>query len=120
MKTIQPDSLKIKYILGLQGAVLIYTLSGVVAKYASAQEFLSLNFILLYGLELLILFIYAILWQQLIKRVDLSIAYANRAVALMWSMLWAWWLFGETVTLKHIIGVVIVIIGIMVVNSDGH
>ena len=50
---------------------------------------LSPGFILWYGLEILILGIYAILWQQIIKRFDLSVAYANRSIALLWSMLWA-------------------------------
>ena len=120
MNMLQRNKLNIRYILGLQSAVLIYTLAGVAAKYASFQEFLSLNFIIFYGIEILILLVYAVLWQQLIKHVDLSIAYANRGIALLWSMLWAWGLFGETISLKNIIGVVIVIIGIVVVNSDGH
>ena len=62
--------------------------------------------------------VYAILWQQIIKRVDLSIAYANRSIALLWSMLWAVLFFHETVTLKNIIGVIFVITGTMIVNRD--
>ena len=74
--------------LFLQLIVIIYTLSGVMGKFASAHPFLSLEFILFYGAEIVILGIYAILWQQIIKRFDLSVAYANRSIALLWSMLW--------------------------------
>ena len=76
--------LSLKMLLLLQGIVMIYTLSGVAAKFASGTGFLSLKFILFYGLEIFILGIYAILWQQIIKRIDLSVAYANRSLALLW------------------------------------
>ena len=55
----------------LQGIVIIYTLSGVAGKLASGHGFLSTGFILWYGAEILVLGIYAILWQQIIKRFDL-------------------------------------------------
>ncbi|MCI8326591.1 MAG: EamA family transporter [Lachnospiraceae bacterium] len=108
----------ILWIAMLQLIVGVYTLSGVVAKFASHYEFLSLGFILCYGLEIFILGIYAILWQQMIKRVDLSVAYANRSIALLWSMLWAVLFFQEKVSLKNIVGVIVVILGTMIVNCD--
>ena len=104
--------------LFLQLAVCIYTTSGIAAKLASRYAFLSAGFILCYGIEILILGVYAILWQQIIKRFDLSVAYANRAFAIFWSMLWALIIFGERVTLKNIIGVVVIFAGIMLVNQD--
>ena len=67
-------------ILILQGAVVIYTLSSVTAKYAAGQEMLSAGFFAFYGLEVVILGLYAIAWQQIIKRFDPSVAYANRAM----------------------------------------
>lgn len=109
---------KFKDIIFLQLVVVIYTISSVVAKFASNYEFLSPKFILVYALEIIFLGIYAILWQQVIKKFDLSIAYANRALGLLWSMIWAVLFFKDTITLKNIIGVVIVIIGTIIVNSD--
>jgi drug/metabolite transporter (DMT)-like permease len=110
--------ISLKVLFALQAVIVIYTLSGVFAKLASSQPFMSLGFILFYGLEIFILGIYALLWQQIIKRVDLSLAYANRAIAIIWSMLWAFLLFHESITLQNIIGVVIIVIGTMIVNSD--
>lgn len=102
----------------LQFVIIIYTLSGVCAKYASGSSFFSFNFFLFYGFELLILAIYALLWQQVIKKFDLSIAYANRACALLWSMVWSVLFFQEVVTIKNLIGVLIVILGTIIVNKE--
>ena len=107
-------------ILLLQAIVMVYTLSGVAGKFASGYGFLSLGFILCYGIEILILGVYAILWQQIIKRFDLSVAYANRSIALLWSMIWAALLFRETITVKNLIGVAIVIAGTMIVNGEAN
>lgn len=108
----------IKNIIILQVIILIYTLSTVTAKFASNEEFLSFKFILFYGLEIFILGVYAILWQQIIKKFEISVAYANRAMSLLWSIVWAIVFFGEQITLKNVIGVIIVIIGTIIVNSD--
>ena len=107
---------KIKDIFILQLVIAIYTLSTVFAKFASGQEFLSFEFILFYGIEMVILGLYAIIWQQLIKKFDISVAYANKAMGLLWSM--AILIFNDTITIKNIIGVIIVIVGTIIVNSE--
>ena len=86
---------RVKYsrVAALQAAVCLYTISGIAAKLASNYAFLSMGFILCYGAEIAVLGVYAIIWQQIIKRVDISIAYANRAMALLWSAVWAVVLF---------------------------
>jgi len=110
--------IKLRELAVLQFAVMIYTLSGVAAKNAALYEPLSWPFILCYGIEIAILGVYAILWQQLIKRFDLSVAYANRSMAILWSMIWAVVFFHEVITVKNIIGVLIVLTGTMIINSD--
>ncbi len=105
-------------LLALQAAVCLYTVSGIAAKLASNYAFLSLGFILCYGVEILILGVYAVVWQQIIKRVDISIAYANRSVAIFWSMLWAALLFKEQITLQNLLGVVLIFLGTWVVNGS--
>ena len=45
---------KLKEIFILQIVIAIYTLSTVCAKFASGQEFMSFQFILFYGMEMLI------------------------------------------------------------------
>lgn len=107
-----------KNILLLQAVVVVYTLSSVVAKFATGKELFSFSFFLFYGIEVAILGVYAILWQQMIKRFDLSVAYANRAMALLWSAVWAVVLFHEALTGKQLLGIALVIIGTVIVNAD--
>ena len=114
----QKRKFQIKDILMLQIVFFIYSINSVVAKFASAQEPFSLNFILLYGLELCVLGVYAILWQQLIKRMELSVAYSNKAVVLLWAMVFGALLFKEQITLTKVAGILLVIVGIVVLNSE--
>lgn len=110
-------TVRVKDILILQAVIVIYTLSSVMAKLASGQEPFSASFLLFYLAELIILGVYAILWQQIIKKFELSVAYTNRAMALLWSMLWAVVLFHDRVTVKNVIGVALVIAGTLIVNG---
>lgn len=114
----QKRKFQIKDILMLQIVFFIYSINSVVAKFASAQEPFSLNFILLYGLELCVLGVYALLWQQLIKRMELSVAYSNKAVVLLWAMVFGALLFKEQITLTKVAGILLVIVGIVVLNSE--
>lgn len=111
------EKIKMKDILMLQLAFFIYSINSIVAKLASAQESFSVKFILLYGTEAVILGVYAILWQQIIKKFELSIAYANKAVVLIWAMVWGAFLFKEQITLPKTAGILLVIAGIIILNS---
>lgn len=104
-------------ILLLQAVFFIYSISSVVSKLASNQETFSPAFILLYGVDVLVLGVYALLWQQVIKRFELSIAYANKAVTLLWALVWGIFLFHETITLWKIAGILLVMLGIFILNS---
>ena len=105
-------------IFALQGAVIIYTWSSVFSKISSNYDVMTPGFLFFIFLDLLASAVYAVLWQQLIKRYDLSLAYANRGTAVFWSMLWAAILFRERITISNIVGVIIVFCGVMLVNSD--
>ena len=109
---------KLKLILILQFAVFLYALSGVAGKFASNYEFMSFGFIVCYGMEIAILGAYAIIWQQLIKKFYISIAYTNKATAIFWSMILSFLVFKEKITIKNVVGVIIIFIGILVVNKD--
>lgn len=60
--------------------------------------------------------IYAIAWQRIMKKFDLSIAFANRSVYLIWAQIWAVLIFKETLTLRNIIGMFVVLVGVSVVQ----
>ena len=112
------DKIKIKNIILLQLIVIIYTINSIIGKLSAGEEFMSIRFILFYVAEVGVLGIYALLWQQMIKRFDLSIAYANRAMALIWSAVWAVVIFHESLSIKNIIGIMLVIAGTVVVNTE--
>ena len=107
----------IKQIILLQAIIIIYTISGIMAKFASAGETIE-KIILFFGLDLLMLAVYAVLWQQMIKIFPLSVAYANRAMALLWSAIWARIIFGEHIGLKQMFGIILVIAGTVLINTD--
>lgn len=107
-----------KDILFLQLVIMLYSGSSIAAKFAAAQEVFSLRFCLFYGIEIMILGMYAILWQQIIKRFELSVAYANRAMVLVWSLLWAVFIFHDEITVQNMIGILLVITGTLVLNLD--
>lgn len=108
-----------KYLIILHIVLAIYSLLGISSKLASETTFLSLKFILLYSIVLCNLFGYAIIWQQILKKVSLVTAYANKAATIIWGIIWGAVFFQESICVKKIIGVIIIIFGIyFVVSSD--
>lgn len=108
----------LRYTLLLQAAVILYTCTDIAAKLASGYPFLSTGFVLCYGAEILILGVYAVCWQQIIKKVDISVAYSNRASAIFWSTLWAAAIFHEHISFRNMIGIILIFTGIWMVNRD--
>lgn len=108
----------LKNIILLQAVVVIYTISSVMSKEASKSAGNLARFLFFFGMEFVILVVYAVLWQQIIKRFELSVAYANRSMAVVWSMVWAVVFFHDTITLQNIAGVLLVVIGTVLVNSE--
>lgn len=110
---------KTKVFLYLQLLLFFNSLGTVCSKMAGAAAFLSKKFIICYGLVLLILFVYAIVWQQILKQIPLVTAYANKAVMVIWGMLWGVLIFKEKLNVWNMIGAVVIIVGIcMVVKAD--
>lgn len=104
----------------IQMGVILYTASGICSKMTANYPSFSFMWLVWVGLEVAALGMYAIFWQQIIKRVDLSVAYANRAFAIFWSTLWAVILFREKITPANTIGIVVIFLGILLVNRDAE
>ncbi len=97
-----------------------YSISGILSKLAAGEALFSPAFVLLYGGEILILFLYAIGWQQFIKRIPLSLAYANKAVTVVWGCIWGVFIFHEQITPGKAAGCLITLAGIVLyATSDG-
>ncbi len=105
----------------LQLCVLLFSLSSVVQKIAARHPIFSWNWILLYGLSVCIIGAYAIAWQQFLKRMPLTTAYANRSMTMLWGMIWGALLFHETISWNMILGVAVIAVGIyFVVTGDAE
>lgn len=111
---------KFKPYIILHLILMLYSISGICSKTASGKEFLSFEFCLFYGLVLFIMAVYALLWQQVLKRIPLNIAYANRAVTLVWGMVWGAVVFKEQITVSNIIGAVVVLAGVLLMVTGGE
>ncbi len=105
----------VKYYFLLHLLLLIYSFSGVCAKAASNYQFLTLEFCFFYGLIILNLMLYAVVWQQIIKHLPLTTAFCNKAVTIIWGILWGFLFFGETVSWNMFVGAVIVMTGVVIV-----
>lgn len=104
---------KIKTLVLLHIMLMIYSMSGICSKLASGQPFLSFKFCLYYGLIIVLLGFYSIGWQQIIKRMPLTAAFANKAVTVVWGIIWGFMFFHEPITVGKVIGAVLVITGIV-------
>lgn len=102
-----------KTLIALHIMLMIYSVSGICSKMAGKYPFLSVKFCVFYGIVILLLGFYAIGWQQIIKRLPLSVAFANKAVTVIWGSVWGGLFFHETITLKTMVGATMVIVGVV-------
>ena len=92
---------------------LLYASVSIFTKLASQQEFLSWNFMLGVMGAVGAMGLYAVLWQQVLKRIELSVAYMFKGTSLIFVMLLAYVLFGEQITWNNVLGAIIIIVGIV-------
>ena len=112
---------KARYLIILHIILALFSVSGIFSKRAAAEDMLSLNWMINYGVVLFVLFVYAIAWQQIIKKMPIVTAYANKAVMVIWGIIWGYVFFNEAITVPKIIGAVIIIAGVyLVVTGDEY
>ena len=104
---------KIKIYLALYLCYIIYSLGLVSSKFAGGYPLLSIQALGLYGLAFFILGVFALVWQQILKYLPLTIAHANRAVVIPLGMLWGVLLFDEIVTWNMLFGIMIIVCGVV-------
>ena len=108
--------LKLKDFIFLHIVLLIYSGVSLLSKIASSQS--GIRFLVCYGGVLACLGIYAIRWQFILKKFPLTVAFANKAVAVVWGILWGWLFFNEQITWQKAAGAAVIIAGIVFVVSD--
>lgn len=98
-------------------AVFIMSISSICSKKAAGFEFMSFGFIAFYAGVILALGVYALIWQQVLRKIPLTNAFVNKSALLVWSLIWGVTLFDETVTIQKVIGLIIVFCGVFLVIS---
>ena len=93
--------------------MIIYSLGAVFSKVAADEDLFSLKFCLCYTGIIVTLVIYALGWQQIIKRIPLTVAFANKAVTVVWGLIWGVLFFSESITIGKLIGALMVIVGVI-------
>ena len=99
--------------LFLLGVNLIYACTSIFTKLASEQPFLSMPYLLWICGAVCVMGLYAILWQQIIKRMELSVAYMFKGTSLIFVLLLSALIFGEAITPQNIVGAAFIIVGIV-------
>ncbi len=102
-----------KVLVALHLLLMVYSTGSIFSKTAAQYSFMSWQFILGYGGMIAVLGIYAIGWQQVIKRMPLTAAYANRAVTVAWGIVWGVLVFHEGISPLKLVGAAVVLAGVV-------
>jgi drug/metabolite transporter (DMT)-like permease len=102
----------VKYI-ALISVNLIYACTSICTKMASLQEMFSRSYLLWIAGAIGVMGVYAVLWQQVIKRMPISTAFMFKGTSLIFILLISALLFGESITINNVIGSAIIITGIV-------
>ena len=111
---------KWKIYIVLHIMLMIYSMSGICSKIAAQQQFLSLSFCIYYGCIILLLGFYAIGWQQIIKHIPLTTAFANKAITVVWGTVWGVIFFHESISIGKILGVLLVVLGVVLYAQSSN
>ena len=95
---------------------LFYSLISIAMKLVSNQKFPSFNFFIYYFIVILMLFIYAIMWQRILKQFDLGTAYIYKGTTIIWTLLWSVIFFSEKISLYNVIGGLVILLGIFLIQ----
>lgn len=105
----------VKEFILLEFVFLIYSISPLLSKIAIINSQKNLKYLIIfYSLSLIVLFIYAIIWQQVLKKIPLSIAFSHKGTTIAWGMIWSMIVFKEKISVGMIIGSLIIITGIVI------
>ncbi len=109
----------LKWFLILHLSLMLNSLAGTASKMAGRQKFLSLKFFFFYGLVLFITFVFALIWQQVLKHMSLTFAFTNKPITMIYSLIWTAMIWREPVNAKMVAGALIILAGIILgVNGN--
>ena len=102
-----------KVVVELVGINLLYACVTLFTKYSAQPGFMSMEYCLGLCGAIGIMGVYAICWQQILKRIEISTAYMFKGTSLIFVLLISALFFGEVITVNNLIGSIIIIGGIV-------
>jgi drug/metabolite transporter (DMT)-like permease len=104
----------------LHVSFIVYSVTALLSKLAGGKPLFSADFFMFAALVFASLVLYAFIWQKALKVFPLVKAYSNKAVVIIWNLLWASVLLGERITWENLIGSAIIMAGIVMVSGDDN
>jgi len=105
----------------LQIMNIVYSIDSVLIKCVSVSweenGLLTIKTGFLFCIALLVLGIYAVIWQMILGYVKLSVAYLSKALVVFWGLIWSVLFFHEKITGLNLVGTVFIFIGTLLVNE---
>lgn len=98
----------------------VYSTTGIFTKLASNYPLLSIPFCIYFACAIGVIGIYAVLWQRVLKHTELSLAYMMKSITIIYGMLIASLVFGESITLKNLTGCLLIIAGIVLLPHQSQ
>lgn len=113
---------KMVYILYLHLIILLYSASSifikVTANMVNQYGICNIKVFITLFIAFLLMGIYAIFWQIILKNMELSFAYMNKGITVVWSLIGAALIFHEQIKFMHIIGTAFIVAGIVLIAKD--
>lgn len=106
-------ALTYKSVVMLLGVNLLYALVSLLAATVARLPLFSSMFLLGVGGVFVLFGLYAIVWQQLLKRLPLSLAYMFKGTSLLFVLLLSALFLGDAVTWQNLVGATLIIVGIV-------
>lgn len=92
---------------------LFYSTVSIATKFTSMQEMLSLRYFMGLAIVVTMLGVYAVIWQQVLKRIELTTAYMFKGTSLIFVLMFSALIFNETITVWNVVGAGLIIGGIV-------
>ncbi len=94
-------------------AIGIYSSVGMFTRFAAEYAFFSWQYILWVLCAMIVLGVYAVIWQQILCKMNVGVAYVFRGLAILFSLLISHFVFAESITVNNMIGAVFIMSGIV-------
>lgn len=96
----------------------LYSWVLITIKFASQSATFSSKYLIFMFAAVCLLGVYAVFWQKVIKKIDLTLAYPQKGAVIFWVMLWSWMIWGTKITVFNILGACIIIMGIALLVNE--